>query len=85
MNGQVSEQKARMLRGEPFCFVDPEILADFERCQDLLSALAAAAPAERQPILTELLDKVGEGTTVRPPAQEAIDGTRRSAASVQPS
>jgi maltose O-acetyltransferase len=66
----VSEEKARMLRGELYRASDPELRADAERCHRLLeryNATSVTEHAERDEILRELLGKVGDGVVIRPP------------------
>jgi maltose O-acetyltransferase len=68
-------ERDRMLAGEPYRAVGPEIEADRRRARALMraydEAASAAADAEGEAraaaILGELLGAVGEGTVVRPP------------------
>jgi maltose O-acetyltransferase len=66
----VSEEKARMLRGELYRASDPELRADAERSHRLLeryNATGVAEPGERATILRELLGELGDGVVIRPP------------------
>ena len=69
-SAMVSEQKARMLRGELYDASDPELRADAERCHRLLeryNATSATDRDERAAILREMLGEVGERVVIRPP------------------
>jgi maltose O-acetyltransferase len=59
--------KERMLRGEPYLADDPELVADRARTEELLARYNAAARADRDALLRELLGDVGNGVVVRPP------------------
>lgn len=62
-------QKARMLAGEPYFANDPELVAAHLRAQALLvrfNASPAEAEAERRALLTELFERFGEGTVLKP-------------------
>ena len=66
----VSEQKARMLAGEPYHAHDPELQADALRCHRLLERYNTSSPGaleERASILAELLGSIGSGVVIRPP------------------
>ncbi len=63
-------EKAKMLAGELYRAVDPELAADHRRAQALLHAYNATAVDEadrRAAILRDLLGGLGEDTIVRPP------------------
>jgi len=60
----------RMLRGELYIADDAENEAIFARVQELIGRFNAAPPAaweERDALLREALDHVGDGVVVRPP------------------
>lgn len=62
-------QKARMLAGEPYFANDPELVAAHLRAQAILArfnATPAEAEAERRALLTELFERFGEGTVLKP-------------------
>lgn len=71
MSRRFSEQKQRMLRGDPYLARDPELEADSRRCSQLLARFndLHATDADRAATLTELLGSLGEGTVIRPPLQ----------------
>ena len=57
-----------MLAGELYIADDPDLAADYARCeQALLRYNATTDRAEHAAILADLLDKVGEDACVRPP------------------
>ena len=57
-----------MLAGELYIADDPDLAADYARCeQALLRYNATTDRAEHAAILADLLDKVGEDVCVRPP------------------
>lgn len=59
-----------MLRGELYIADDPELQADAERCDELLSrfnATRASEPEARRRVLGELLGSIGEHVAIRPP------------------
>jgi maltose O-acetyltransferase len=61
-------QRERMLRGELYCGGDAESEELYARTQDLLARYNASAPRaqdERDTLLREMLDHVGEGVEVR--------------------
>jgi maltose O-acetyltransferase len=63
-------EKEKMLAGELYRSVGPELAADNLRADRLLRAYNASGAEEverRRAILAELLGAVGEGTVVRPP------------------
>lgn len=65
-------EKQKMLAGELYRAVGPEILGDALRANRLLHAYNATILAEeerRQEILAELLGAIGEGAVIRPPFQ----------------
>jgi maltose O-acetyltransferase len=58
----------RMLGGEPYSCLEPELAAEREVTKDLLRRFNRAdAESERRAILEQLLGHVGEGSTVEPP------------------
>jgi maltose O-acetyltransferase len=62
--------KERMLRGELYLASDPELAADLARAQGLqerYNATPHTALEERDTLLRELLDQVGDGVVVRSP------------------
>jgi maltose O-acetyltransferase len=62
--------KARMLRGEPYRFDDPELQAHHARAQELLERYNATRHAEREErerLLGEILGSAGLGVIVQPP------------------
>lgn len=66
----MSEQKQRMLRGEPYRADDPELRADALRAGRLLERFNATSVGEleeRRRLLVELLGDVGEDVAIRPP------------------
>lgn len=66
----MGEQRERMLRGDLYRADDPELLADYRRCQQLLhtfNAMCNDDEAAQRVVLEELLGEVGEGTIVRAP------------------
>ncbi|MFD3440789.1 sugar O-acetyltransferase [Streptomyces sp. NPDC058685] len=68
----MGENKDRMLAGEWYLPDDPELKSDTERRFALCAAYNAnggAVPADRAPILAELLGSVGENVNIRPPFQ----------------
>ena len=63
-------QKERMLAGELYRAVDPELAADSRRADALLRAYNATGADDadrRAALLNDLLGGVGEGTAIRPP------------------
>jgi maltose O-acetyltransferase len=63
-------EKEKMLAGELYRAVGPEIEADQRRAQTLLRAYNGAGgadPEQRAGILRELLAELGEGSVIRPP------------------
>lgn len=63
-------EKEKMLAGELYRAVGPEILADQTRAERLLrayNATGAEEGARRMAVLTELLGALGEGVVIRPP------------------
>ena len=66
----MSEQKERMLRGEPYHANDSEIQADLHRCARLIARYNATTVDERderRTILRELLGAVAPNVVIRPP------------------
>jgi maltose O-acetyltransferase len=64
------DEKRKMLAGEPYRAVGPELAADHLRADRLLRAYNTTGADEadrRGAILRELLGSVGEGVVVRPP------------------
>jgi len=65
----MSEQKHRMLRGEPYLPGDDELTADRLRCRVLVeqfNATSATDPQLRHKILTDLLGHLGEYSVILP-------------------
>ncbi|MBW8481581.1 sugar O-acetyltransferase [Actinomadura parmotrematis] len=66
----MTDQKRRMLAGEPYIADDPELAADALRAA-LLGERFNGCPAddaeERRALLTDLLGAFGEGSEIRPP------------------
>jgi maltose O-acetyltransferase len=61
-------EKDRMLAGERYTFLDPELEAERARAKELLRLFnSAASSTERQDVLVRLLGNVGHGSTVEPP------------------
>ncbi len=66
----MGEMKQRMLRGEPYMAIDPELVADHKRAQALADRYNRTLDVERdvrREVLRELLGDVGEDVTVMPP------------------
>jgi maltose O-acetyltransferase len=66
----MSEMKDRMLAGELYLSGDPELVADRERCADLMqqyNATGATQTDVRTQLLHRLLGRVGADVVVRPP------------------
>jgi maltose O-acetyltransferase len=66
----MDDQRARMLRGDPYLADDPVLVARRHRCATLLqrlNGLGNADRAARLELLTELLGSMGEGTTIMSP------------------
>jgi maltose O-acetyltransferase len=64
----VGEQKDRMLAGEQYKAEDPDLRADYERCEQALVRFNATTDrGVHAAILKELLAEVGEDVSVRPP------------------
>lgn len=66
----MGEHKERMLRGDLYWAGDPELLADYRRCQRLVHAFNAIGNDDelaQRAVLQELLGELGEGTIVRAP------------------
>jgi maltose O-acetyltransferase len=66
----MSEQKDRMLRGDPYLADDPELVADRLRCQGLVerfNAITAAKASGRRDLLEELLARLGVDAEILPP------------------
>ena len=62
-------QKAKMLAGQPYMASDPELSAAHLRAQAILArfnATSADADAERRTLLSELFERIGEGTVLKP-------------------
>jgi maltose O-acetyltransferase len=63
-------EKSKMLAGEPYLPLDPELTAAREHCRDLLLMLNASresARDERLELMQNLLGAVGEGSWIQPP------------------
>lgn len=68
----MSEHRDRMISGQPYLAHDPELVANYLRCQRLLerfNALSITEREQRQALLREMLAEVGEDTNVRAPLQ----------------
>jgi maltose O-acetyltransferase len=66
----MGEMRERMLRGELYIADDAETAAEFARVQELLARFNGTAPGawdERDALLRETLQHVGEGVVVRAP------------------
>jgi maltose O-acetyltransferase len=66
----MGEMRDRMLRGELYLGADPESKAEFARAQELLANFNRSAPNawdERDRLLRQMLQHVGEEVVVRPP------------------
>jgi maltose O-acetyltransferase len=63
----VRSEKEKMLAGELYRAVGPEIAADMRRAELLLHTYNASAPETRAAILRNLLRNIGPNTTIRPP------------------
>jgi maltose O-acetyltransferase len=64
---RVSEQKRRMLAGEPYRDSDPELMADRQRCRQLLSEFnTATEESVRRSVLTKLFADPGDGSQIMP-------------------
>jgi maltose O-acetyltransferase len=62
-------QKEKMLAGQLYMATDPELSAAHLRAQAILAkfnATSADAEAERHTLLTELFERLGEGTVLKP-------------------
>jgi maltose O-acetyltransferase len=62
-------EKQKMLAGELYIAMDPELTSDHLHAQDLLFRFNAMRPdvdAERRALLIELLGTFGEGTVIKP-------------------
>jgi maltose O-acetyltransferase len=62
-------QKAKMLAGQLYMATDPELSAAHLRAQAILAkfnATSADAEDERRTLLTELFERIGEGTVLKP-------------------
>jgi maltose O-acetyltransferase len=65
----MSEQKVRMLRGEPYLPGDDELVADRLRCRVLVeqfNATSATDPGLRHKTLTDLLGHLGDDSVIMP-------------------
>ncbi|HEX6872888.1 MAG TPA: sugar O-acetyltransferase [Micromonosporaceae bacterium] len=65
----VPEQKMRMLHGELYRADGPELVADRQRCRDLLerfNATSATEPQQGQAILHDLLGHLGRDSVIMP-------------------
>jgi maltose O-acetyltransferase len=61
-------EKEKMLAGEAYTCLDPQLEADRHRAQELLRRYnQTEAEAERQPILRELLGGIGQDSMIWPP------------------
>ena len=66
----MGEMRNRMLRGDLYIWGDPESKAEFARVQELLGHFNRSAPAaldERDGLLRQMLQQVGEEVVVRAP------------------
>jgi maltose O-acetyltransferase len=66
----MSEQKALMVRGEPYRSDDEELAHDRLRCQIMIeqyNATSATDPVLRHKMLHDILGHLGDGTTIAPP------------------
>lgn len=66
----MTDQKARMLRGDLYQASDPELVAERLHCQELLerfNGLPARASDERREVLASLLGGFGPGSEILPP------------------
>jgi maltose O-acetyltransferase len=66
----MGEMRERMLRGELYIADDADIEAEFGRVQELLARFNGSAPGasdERDALLRQMLQHVGEGVVVRAP------------------
>jgi maltose O-acetyltransferase len=66
----MGEMRNRMLRGDLYMWGDPESEAEFARVQELLGHFNRSAPAaldERDGLLRQMLQQVGEEVVVRAP------------------
>jgi maltose O-acetyltransferase len=66
----MGEMRDRMLRGELYIADDPDNQAVFDRVQQLLARFNGSAPSawhERDVLLRQTLEHVGDGVVVRPP------------------
>src|SRR3954470_4058734 len=65
----VRTQKQRMLAGDLYSPVDPEIMADHEAAVAWMGRYKALdlPPSERHAVLRELLAEVGDRVSIRPP------------------
>lgn len=59
-------EKAKMLAGELYRAIDPELVAARERAEHLLAQYNASVDEARSALLRELLGAVGDGTVIRP-------------------
>jgi maltose O-acetyltransferase len=67
---EMSDQKARMLRGDLYLASDPDLVAERERCRRLIeqfNAASATDPSNRRAILSELLGSYGPDSDILPP------------------
>lgn len=63
-------EKAKMLAGELYHSIDPELIADTERAQRLVAqynATSGEATEIRLALLHQLFGSLGDGTVIRPP------------------
>ena len=66
----MSQERDRMLRGDPYDTRDPTLLAAAHRARALIARYTATPStdsAERRTILTQLLGDVGDGVWIEPP------------------
>ena len=66
----MSEQRDRMVSGQPYLASDPDLIADYRRCQLLLERFNALSMTERDSqtaLLQEMLAELGEDTHIRAP------------------
>jgi maltose O-acetyltransferase len=61
-------EKEKMLSGELYRASDPELVLDRQRCRSLLRSFNTQPEEEqRLAVLRDLLDRIGDGTSVQPP------------------
>jgi maltose O-acetyltransferase len=68
----MSEQRDRMISSQPYLANDPELIADYARCQQQLekfNALPFADAHGRSVLLKQMLAEIGEDAAIRAPLQ----------------